>query len=109
MANLYTVPDKLKETSKCFIIKQHYAKMGAVLDFSWERIYRLCEALQLKPVELGAIIRVSPAEVRSWMNGKPPHPSVALHLLFIEKSAFGDLSLGSAISPFPENLFERDD
>lgn len=74
--------------TKQFLIEQHYLSMGDELDWTVNRLNRLCAAIQLTPVELGAYLRLPPHQMKRYVAANRFPATVELHLCMIERAAF---------------------
>jgi hypothetical protein len=76
------------ETTKRFLIQEHYR--GIAEDLTWDvnRYRRLCAALQLTEAELAAFIRFPLAQLRQALRKNSFPETVELHLTLIERSVF---------------------
>lgn len=74
-------------TSKHFLIEQHYDSIAEDLEWTTNRLDRLCAALKLTRAEMAAFIRVRPGNFQRWADENRFPPTVELHLTLIERAA----------------------
>lgn len=75
-------------STRCFLIEDHYNSIAEQLDWDVNRYDRLCAALKLNRIELGAFLRLTPNLIRSYISRRRFPKPIELHLTLIERSIF---------------------